>query len=120
MAKNNKGNSQVNYMLNLEEIMKFVFDSENNRNTDSEINEFYENKDGEIKLSNKTIREIKARIDSSAESTIRYDLIKMFISSLFDMPSKLTIPEELSLGDTIVLNTMLNNNMLMEINNTNI
>lgn len=115
MAKNNKNEPQMNYLLNLEEIMKFVFENENNRNTDSEINEFYENNGSEIKLSNKTIREIKTRIDSSAESTIRYDLIKTFITSLFDMPSKISTPEELTLGDTIVLNTMLNNNMLTEI-----
>ena len=44
MAKNNKNEPQMNYLLNLEEIMKFVFENENNRNTDSEINEFYENK----------------------------------------------------------------------------
>lgn len=115
MAKNDKSNLQMNYSLNLDEIMKFVFENENNRNTDSEISEFYENKGDEIKLSNKTIREIKTRIDSSAESTIRYDLIKTFITSLFDMPSKITAIEELTLGDTIVLNTMLNNNMLTEI-----
>ena len=42
MAKNDKSNLQMNYSLNLDEIMKFVFENENNRNTDSEISEFYE------------------------------------------------------------------------------
>lgn len=116
MGKSDKPNFQMNYLLNLEEIMKFVFDNENTRNTDSEINEFYETNGDEIKLSNKTIREIKTRIDNSAESTIRYDLIKTFITALFDMPSKINVMEELTLGDTIVINTMINNNMLVEIN----
>ena len=31
MAKNNKNEPQMNYLLNLEEIMKFVFENENNR-----------------------------------------------------------------------------------------
>lgn len=105
-------NQKINYVLNLNGIMDFVFGNYSERNTDSEITETYGNMDGTFKLDNKIIREIKTKNDNSAEFTIRYDLIKMFITSLFDVPSELSAEEPLSLGESLIINTMLNENLL--------
>lgn len=109
-------NKPTGYILNLDELIKFVFENENTRNTDSEICENYTNDDSEgLKLSNKSVKEVKTKVDYSAEATIRYDLVKTFITVLMEMPAGLESADELTLGDTIILNTMINNNMLTEI-----
>ena len=58
------------------------------------------------------IREIKSKTDNSAEFTIRYDLIKLFITSLFEVPSAVEEGDMLSLGENLIINTMLNENLL--------
>lgn len=110
-----EGKKNPNYFLNLEEIIKFIFECENDRDVASEIQEDFEKIDGAMKLRNKMVKEVKTRLDNSNESTIRYDLIKIFLTSLFELPSQIEDSEDLTLGHTIVLNTMLNNNMLIEI-----
>ena len=106
-------NQKINYVLNLNEIMRFVFDDNVGRNVDSEITETYVNTDaGILKLDNKISREIKTKGDNSAQFTIRYDLIKLFINSLLEIPADMEEGMTLSLGESLIINTMLNENLL--------
>lgn len=112
----NGNKKSMSYSLNLEEIIKFVFENENTRESASEIQENYENEGDFMKLRDKSVKEVKTKADNSNEATIRYDLIKTFITSLFDIPAQITNNADLTLGDTIVINTLISNNMLTEIN----
>ena len=98
------------YVLNLENIMDFVFD-EGERNGDSEITELYvmDEDTKNLSLSTKQMREIKSG-DMSNYQTIRYDMVKMLLDRLFDIEN-----EELTLGETIVVNTMLTQGLITEI-----
>ena len=105
--------NKFQYVLNLEKIMEFVFANSSFRNTDSEITESYNNTPEEgLSLVNKIIREVKQKGDNSTEATIRYDLIKLFITSLLEMPMGEEDEMFTTIGDTLIVNTMLNENFL--------
>lgn len=98
------------YVLNLENIFDFVFE-EGSRNCDSEITELYvmDEETKNLSLSTKQMREIKSD-EMSNYQTIRYDMIKMLLDRLFEIEN-----EELTLGETIVVNTMLTQGLITEI-----
>lgn len=98
------------YILNLENIIDFVF-GDDERNSDSEITELYVMDEGtkNMTLSTKQMREMKNG-DASNYQTIRYDIVKMLMDRLFDIEN-----EELTFGETVVVNTMLTQGMITEI-----
>ena len=98
------------YILNLENIVNFVFENDE-RNGDSEITELYvmDEKTKNMSLSSKQMREVKSG-DASNYQTIRYDMIKMLMDRLFDIEN-----EELTFGETVVVNTMLTQGLITEI-----
>ena len=98
------------YILNLENIIDFVF-GDDERNGDSEITELYvmDEETKNMTLSTKQMREMKNGDDSNYQ-TIRYDIVKMLMDRLFDIEN-----EELTFGETVVVNTMLTQGMITEI-----
>ncbi len=98
------------YILNLENVINFIFDGEE-RNSDSEITEMYVMDEGSknLSLSSKQMREVKSG-DVSNYQTIRYDIMKMLMDRLFDIEN-----EELTFGETVVVNTMLTEGLITEI-----
>jgi hypothetical protein len=98
------------YILNLENVINFIFDGEE-RNSDSEITEMYVMDEGSknLSLSTKQMREVKSG-DVSNYQTIRYDIMKMLMDRLFDIEN-----EELTFGETVVVNTMLTEGLITEI-----
>lgn len=111
--------SEKNYALDLGEIMRFVFEGEEN-NTNTEITESYGTSDdgNEIKLLNKILKESKD-VDVTNGRTIRYDFVKLLLDNVFTMMTP-EVEDEfdeggMTFGDTIVLNTLINNGMLKEV-----
>lgn len=106
--------NKVKYVLDLENIMKFVFESETQRDSESEITEMYlldeESKD--MVLNTKQLREVKGG-DTTPKSTIRYDMIKMFIDTLLDLD--VSENSQWSFGEALIFNTMAENELIKEI-----
>lgn len=98
------------YVLNLENIINFIFEDDE-RNSDSEITEMYvmDEDSKNLSLSTKQMREVKSS-DVSNYQTIRYDIMKMLMDRLFDIEN-----EELTFGETVVVNTMLTEGFITEI-----
>lgn len=99
------------YVLNLENIINFIFDSGNEDGNDSEITELYVMDDDtkSMTLSTKQMREIKSK-EITTNQTVRYDMVKMLLDRLMDIEN-----EELTLGETIVINTLLTEGLISEI-----
>ncbi len=112
----NEGSLPRNLAFDLDAIEQFIFDSKRNTDDahDNEITETYGyNKNGKEELLNKVVHDVQSS-DKSNKSTIKYDLIKTFISILDEIDTdQSTI--EMSLGDRIVLNTMTNYGFIKEI-----
>lgn len=96
--------------LDLEAVFKFCFES-NDKNSNSEITELYANDDDAkgLVLMSKQLREVKDN-DATSKENIRYDLVKTLISYLFDIDE-----DEMTLGDSVILNTLMSEGMLKEI-----
>ncbi|MBR6515735.1 MAG: hypothetical protein IKT40_02650 [Bacilli bacterium] len=102
-------NSTENYVLDLENIVNFIF-AQNEVNSDSEFVDVYSSDESNnLVLNQRQIREVKNG-DTTAKSTIRYDMIKTFIEYLMD--ADFTDP---SFGEAMVLNTMLNEELIKQI-----
>lgn len=105
---------KVKYVLDLENIMKFVFETDTQRDSESEITEMYlldeESKD--MVLNTKQLREVKGG-DATQKSTIRYDMIKMFIDTLLDLD--VSEHSQWSFGEALIFNTMAENELIKEI-----
>ena len=99
------------YVLNMENIINFVFEGEREKNSDSEITELYvmDEKTKSMSLSTKQLREVK-NSEMTEYQSIRYDLVKMLLTRVFDIEN-----EELTLGETIVINTMMTEGLITEI-----
>lgn len=99
-----------NYMLDIENIIKYVFDSDE-VNGDSEITDLYvmDDESKNLILSTKQVREVKSSDDANKQ-TIKYDLIKMLIMGLMEVDS-----ENATFGDVMLMNTMLNEGLIKEI-----
>lgn len=106
-----------NYIFDIEKIMDFVFNSENERPTDTEITEQYAADDTtkNMYLSNRIIHEVKGG-DGSSSSTIRYDMIKMFIDTLLGigLDDEMEIP--MTFGENTIFNTLCAYGMIKKIN----
>lgn len=100
-----------NYILDIDNIIKFCFESDD-KVGDSEITEVYMVDDDEKKLSlsSKQLREVKTG-DVTTKQTMKYDLIKTFIADLVDIDSN-----DVTFGDAVIVNTMINEGLLKEIN----
>ena len=100
------------YILNIENIMDFIFDSDK-RDSDSEITEVYVSDDDtkELMLSTKQLREVKGG-DNSPKFTIRYDMLKTFLDLISDMD----VNGAASFGENLIYNTMINEGFITEIN----
>lgn len=100
MAKDNYSN----IYFDVENIMKFVFNLENNEGkNESVITEMYGINDAThtLELLNKQINENKSSINDS-NTTMRYDFIKMMITMVLGMDE----PELVTIGQRITLNTL--------------
>lgn len=98
-------------VLNLNNIIDFIFNSDNEKCGDSEITELY-SYDGDsdkLSLTTKQLRELKSH-DFTPHQSIRYDLVRIFIDKLLDLED-----EEITFGQAIVINTMLKENLISEI-----
>lgn len=115
MEENNKLNE--NLVFDLNEIKKFVFeeDVDLNKTRDSEITETWGvNDEGKQELLSKVVHEVKGS-DFSGKQTIRYDLLKTFMQTLDNIEFDTSITP-MSLGERMVLNTMVNYGLIKEIN----
>lgn len=102
-----------NYVLNLENIMNFIFD-EDNRNNEQEITEVYSADDDEknkLNLITKQLREVKS--GDTTKITMKYD----FVRALVDVLLTIEDGEELTFSETLSINTLLSSGLLSEINN---
>ena len=105
---------RVKYVLDLENIMRFVFESNTPRDSESEIIETY-SIDGESKdmqLASKQLREIKGG-DGTQRATIKYDMLKMFIDTLLDLD--VSENSQWSFGEALIFNTMAENELIKEV-----
>jgi hypothetical protein len=104
---------RASYILDMDNVMKFVFESNIERDMDSEITEIYttDEETNELTLATKQLRELKGG-DNTSKFTIKYDMLKMFI----DMISNLEMNDEVnSFGETLIFNTMINEGLIKEI-----
>lgn len=106
--------NRVKYVLDLENIMNFVFDSNINRDSESEITEMYllDEETNDMVLNTKQLREVKGG-DTTQKATIRYDMIKMFIDTLLDLD--VSENSQWSFGEALIFNTMAENELIKEI-----
>jgi hypothetical protein len=99
------------YILNLEGVLDFIFDSRVDNGRDSEITELYTmNEDSSaLELNSKQLREIKSSNDANTYG-VKYDLIKGLVD-IFLMID----PEDVTFGEAVVINTLLNNELIKKI-----
>jgi hypothetical protein len=105
------GEEKHTFVLNLNEIVNFIFNDDNEKNTDSEITELYVMDEDEknMTLSTKQLREVKSN-EMTSRQTMRYDLVRMFLDKIIN------IDDEITFGQSIILNTMITENLISEIN----
>lgn len=102
--------SDEKYVLDLENIINFIFSNNDSVSTDSEFVDVYSaDEANNLILNQRQIREVKNG-DATSKNTIRYDLVKMFIEYLMDADFN-----EPSFGETVVLNTMLNEELIKKV-----
>ena len=99
------------YILDLNEIFDFIFESRNGNSSDSEITELYTvNEDSSgLELNSKQLREIKSNNDSNTYG-VKYDLIKSLVESFLMID-----PEDVNFGEAVVINTLLNNQLIKKV-----
>jgi hypothetical protein len=99
------------YILNMENIVSYIFDDSNDKDSDSEITELYvmDENTKNMTLSTKQMREIKSK-EITTHQSIRYDMVKMLLDRLMDISD-----DELTLGETVVINTLLTEGLISEI-----
>lgn len=102
----------VSYAINLNKILEFYSNTESNKSKESEIVDTYEiDSTNTARLIGKQIREAKSNQPAQNE-TIKYDLIKMFLTVLLDNDNR-TI--DVDLGTNLAFNTLLENDFIYEI-----
>lgn len=106
-----------NFIFDLEKIMDFVFNSENERPTDTEITEQYaaDENTKNMYLANRMIHEVKGG-DSSNSYTIRYDMMKMFIDTLSNIEMDEEVDVPMTFGESAIFNTLCAYGMIKKIN----
>ena len=105
------GEEMSAYVLNMENIVEFVFERGNESDSNSEITELYvmDEDTKSMSLSTKEMREVKSKEITSTQS-IRYDMVKMLLDRLMDIDDG-----ELTFGETVVVNTLLTEGLISEI-----
>ena len=102
-----------NYIYDLDAIKEFIFDDENDRNSDVEITETQvKNEKGKLETESKIIREIKS--SDKDKWTLKYDILKTFMDSLDNIEIDQSITP-LSLGQKMTLNTLGNYGLIKNI-----
>ena len=107
-----------NLVLDLNEIKEFVFEenAKTEKTHDNEITETYAlNDEGKQELVSKVVHEVKGS-DFTEKETIRYDMIKTFLTMLDNVEIDTTLTP-MSFGQKTVLNTMVNYGFIKEANN---
>ena len=99
-----------NYVLDINNIMRFCFDYDDKPN-DSELTEVYvyDEMNKNLTLTSKQVREVKSG-DVSSKQTMKYDLVKTLIANLTEIDK-----DNPTLGDLIILNTMITEGLLKKI-----
>lgn len=100
-------------VLNLEGILSFIFDNDVEKNGESEISEVYvmDEDTKNMSLSTKQMRELKSN-EFTPNQTIRYDMMKMFLERLLNVED-----EEITVGNSLIINTMIHEGLLLEVKN---
>ena len=100
-------------VFDINKIAEFVFGNPNDRTNEVEIVESYKFDKTNNKMipSTRQVKEVKVN-DYTGQNTIRYDIIKSLMERL-DMIYDIN---EMSLGESIALNTMEHNGFLIDIN----
>lgn len=113
------------YILDIDAIVKFVTKTENNKTGESEITEIYQ-KDitDTLDLKTKQIREIKSNGVLQQSDNVKYDIVRTWLEVLYTMGveikgmdggEKTTDIDKMSIGESVVFNTLLYNGFLKEI-----
>lgn len=100
-----------NLIYDIGKISDFVFGDPSERNSDVEITEKFEYDNGVMVPKGKTVKEVKAS-DYTGQNTIRYDLIKMFMSILDEVSDD----NLMTVGEEITFNTMKAYQFIRDIN----
>ena len=92
-------------------ITYFVFGNPNGRTSEVEIIESYDYDKDEKKMipSTRQVKEVKVN-DYTGQNSLRYDIIKSLMDKL-DMVESI---DEMTLGETIALNTMEHNGFIID------
>ncbi len=103
------------WIYDIDKIIDFIFEAQNDRSNDIEINETYVFDEEEQKMvpTSKEVKEVKYK-DFTNQNTIRYDMVKMFIETLDSIEDE----KVMSIGQRITLNTMKVYELIKEIKNS--
>lgn len=122
----------VYYMLNLQKINEYLFQSQREKNNENEIIETYETIDGVSRLKEKTIREIKNSGNVNIDA-LKYDLFKEMLSILLNFNSLVNLDQDVdaydedsalslanmaldgSFGEKVIYNTFINQGFLVAV-----
>ena len=98
-------------VFDINSITDFVFGNPNDRTSEVEIIESYDYDKDEKKMipSTRQVKEVKVN-DSTGQNSLRYDIIKSLMDKL-DMVESI---DEMTLGETIALNTMEHNGFIID------
>ena len=102
-----------NFIYDINKICEFIFNNPDESANDVEITENYtfDNEKKEMVLNGKVIKEVKTN-DYTVQTTMRYDLVKMFIEILNDIEDT----KIMTLGQSITLNTMEAYELIKKVN----
>lgn len=120
------------YALDLNKMINFVFEPNNNKNIESSQTLLYttdEGADSQMKLVSKQLTENKSNDNSERIDTIRYDLTRQLLDVLMGIGVK-TNPfgdvveqdsansslDDMTVGEVIAFNTFLNEGFLINVN----
>lgn len=105
--------NRTNMIFDINKICDFVFGDPNERTSEVEITEHFAlDDDGEKMVTiGKEVKEVKTS-DYTGKSTIRYDMIKMFI----DILDSIEDPNIMSMGQKITLNTLESYELIKDLN----
>ena len=106
------------YRFNLDKINEYVFASQKERNTESEIVEVYAadpESSNKMALSNKSIRDVKTMGNIQIDN-FKYDFIRMCFDIMADTDATtMDGVSNFSVGFTVAMNTMLTYGFLEEV-----
>lgn len=99
-----------NYVLDIDNIINFCYGDD--KITSSEITDIYlpSESSSNLALSSRQIREVKDN-EISTKQAIKCELFKTFLSTLLNYDEQGS-----TFGETVIVNTMLNEGLIKEIN----